>query len=180
MLDKNKYKFSNKEDFNEVYSIAKIQFKKIINNFNELDFRDNFEEIFYNTDNYYKLYLTKNNSILCGNLSYIFEDCAITDIYFWNYILFSTNTKEALFFHEKLFKELSLLGINNTILPLDRSRFRYESFKKYCQKKLFSNSEYKISDPLISKQYENHYLLKINHKNYFKKAKEANVSILHE
>jgi hypothetical protein len=180
MLEENKYKFSNEENFNEVYNIAKIQFKKIINNFNEFDFKDNFGEIFYNTDNYYQLYLRKNDLILCGNLSYIFEDCAITDIYFWNDISFSRNNEEVRFFHEKFFKETSLLGINNTIMPLDKSRFKHEVFKKYCQKIFFSNTEYKTDDPLINKEYKNHYLLKVNHKNYFKKAEEAKVRILHE
>jgi hypothetical protein len=180
MLDRNKYKFSKKENFKDVYNIARIQFKKIINNFNELDFRRNFEEIFYNTDDYYKLYLKKNNLILCGNLSYIFEDCILTDIYFWNDISFPRNNEEVRFFHEKFFKETSLLGINNTIMPLDKSRFRHKSFKKYCEKLFFATGEYKINDPLIKEEYENHYLLKVNHKNYFKKAEEANVRILYE
>ena len=63
MLNKNKYEFSNEENFNEVYSITKIQFKKIINNFNESRFEDNFTEIFYGDQDYHKLFLSKNDSI---------------------------------------------------------------------------------------------------------------------
>jgi len=180
MLEENKYKFSNEESFDDVRKIASIQFRKIIKNFNQSSFNTDLRGLFCGSNDCYKLFLRKNDSILCGNLSYIFEDCVITDIYFWNDILFSRNNEEVRLFHEKFFKETSLLGINNTIMPLDKFRFKHESFKKYCQKMFFSNTECKISDPLINKEYKDHYLLKINHKNYFKKAGEANVRILHE
>jgi len=180
MLNKNKYEFSNEENFNDVYSITKIQFKKIINNFNESRFEDNFTEIFYGDQDYHKLFLSKNDSILCGTLAFKFEEYAFTDIFFWNEINHKRNTKEFRFFCERFFLDTQKIGINNTIMPLDESRFKHEAFKKYCQKIFFSNTEYKISDPLINEEYKNHYLLKVNHKNYFKKAEEAKVRILHE
>ena len=179
-MDENKYEFSHEANSAEVYKIARTQFKKIIKNFNQYDFKDNFEELFHGGDSYYKLFLKKNDIILCGNLSYIFEDCILTDIYFWNDVSFPRNNEEVRFFHEKFFKETSLLGINNTIMPLDTSRFRHESFKKYCKKLFFTTHEYKTNDQLINEAYKNHYLLKVNHKNYFKKAEEANVRILHK
>ena len=45
-MEENKYKFCNNTDEREAYIIAKIQFKKIIKNFQETKFKDNFDELF--------------------------------------------------------------------------------------------------------------------------------------
>ena len=97
-MSDNKYKFSEQEDFEEVYKIAKFQFKKIINNFNEFAFRHNFIELFYGESGCHKLFLRKNDVILCGTLAYLFDDCAFCDIFFWNERYEPTNTKEFRFF----------------------------------------------------------------------------------
>ena len=76
-----KYYFTENADYKEVYLIARAQFKKIINPFDEHKFKDNFEEIFYGDGDYYKLFLKKEGQILCGNLAYIFDDYIFCDIF---------------------------------------------------------------------------------------------------
>lgn len=180
MADEIKYKFSNEEDFDEVYKIASLQFRKIIKNFNQYSFRSNFEDLFYGGDDCKKLFLKENNSIICGALTWTLEDTAFCDIFFWNGISHTQNKKKFRFFSERLFIYTQKKGINNIIIPLDKSRFKYEFFKKYCQKVFFSEEELVLSDKSLIDQYKNHYLLKINYENYFKKAEEANVRILYE
>jgi len=172
-MDKNKYEFSNYENFDEVHKIAKLQFKKIIKNFNQYDFKDNSEDLFYGGDSCYKLFLKKNDVILCGTLAFLFEDCAFCDIFFWNELYQKTNTVEFRYFCEKFFRDTSKIGIKNMIVPMDKSRLKHESFKKYCQKLYFTKDEYFICDEIIEKEYKNHYLLKVNYDDYFKKSKQV-------
>lgn len=179
-MDESKYEFSNEANSTEVYKIAKSQFKKIIKNFNQRAFKDNFEELFDGGDSYYKLFLKKNDVILCGMLSFLFKDCAFIDIFFWNQLYQKTNRTEFRYISEKFMIESSKIGINNAILPVDKSRSKYEIYKKYHQRVFFTEDEYKINDQLIKEAYKNYYLLKINYKDYFKKAEKANARILHE
>lgn len=179
-MDESKYKFSKETNSTEVYKIAKSQFKKIIKNFNQNAFKDNFEELFYGGDSYYKLFLKKNDVILCGTLAFLFKGCAFCDIFFWNELYQKTNTIEFRYFCERFFRNTNKIGIKNMIVPMDKSRLKHESFKKYCQKLYFTKDEYKINDRLIKEAYKNHYLLKVNYKNYFKKAEKANARILHK
>jgi len=179
MLNKNKYEFSNEEDFEFVYKIAKLQFRKIMKNFNESNFRTDIKEFFFGGDDYHKLFLYKNNSLLCGVLTYISNEEAFCDIFFWNQVLCKENTEEFRFFCEKLMMDNQKMGIKNMILPLDKSRFRHESFKKYFQKTFLSKEEFVLSDEQTKKEYKNNYLLKVNCESYFKKAEEAGVRILY-
>ena len=172
-MSDNKYKFSEQEDFEEVYKIAKFQFKKIINNFNEFAFRHNFIELFYGESGCHKLFLRKNDVILCGTLAYLFDDCAFCDIFFWNERYEPTNTIEFRFFCEKFFIDTSKIGINNMIVPMDKSRHKHESFKKYCQKLYFTEKELHVTNSDVKYEYNNHYLLQVNYDNYFKKSKEV-------
>ena len=180
MLEENKYKFSNTANFNEVYNIAKIQFKRIIKDFNTFQFRDNFEEIFYGDEYYHKLFLSKSDSILCGTLAYKFKEYAFTDIFFWNDISHKRNTKEFRLFCERFFLDTQKIGINNMIVPFDKSRFKYELFKKYCQKVFFSKERFIPSDDSLIDEYGDHFLLNVNYENYFQKAEEAGLRILYE
>jgi len=180
MLEENKYEFSNTANFKEVYNISKIQFKKIIKDFSELRFRNNFEEIFYGDQDCHKLFLSKNNSILCGTLAYKFEEYAFTDIFFWNEINHKRNTKEFRLFCERFFLDTQKIGIKNMIVPFDKSRFKYELFKKYCQKVFLSKEEYVPSDNFLINQYGDHFLLNVNYQNYFRKAEEGGLRILYK
>lgn len=170
-----KYYFTENVDYKEVYLIARAQFKKIINPFDEHKFKDNFEEIFYGDEDYYKLFLKKEGQILCGNLAYIFNDYIFCDIFFWNENIFKTNTKEFRFFSERFFLNAEKMGIKNTIIPLDKTRFKYKFFKKYCEKVFLSEDIFKITNNTLNNEYKNHHLLKINHQCYFNKKLCKNI-----
>lgn len=166
-----KYYFTEDVDYKEVYLIARAQFKKIIIPFNEHKFKDNFEEIFYGDEDYYKLFLKKEGQILCGNLAYIFDDYIFCDIFFWNENAFKTNTKEFRFFSERFFLNAEKMGIKNTIIPVDKTRSRYKSYKKYIEKLFLCEDSFVVKDKLLADEYKNHFLLTVNHKNYFAKSK---------
>jgi len=172
-MNRDKYEFSNHENFDEVYKIAKLQFKKIIKNFNQYDFKDNFEDLFYGGDSCHKLFLRKNGVILCGTLAFLFEDFAFCDIFFWNELHQKTNTMEFRYFCERFFRDTNKIGIKNMIVPMDKSRSKHDFFKKYCQKLYFTKDEYDIRDKIIENEYKNHYLLKVNYEDYFKKSKQV-------
>lgn len=165
----NKYKFSREEDFDEIYKIAKFQFKKIINNFNEFEFRDDFTGLFHGR---YKYFLKKNNVILCGALGNVFEDYAISDIFFWNILYEKSNILEYRLFYEEVLSSLSEEGVKNLIIPMHKFRHKYGSFKKQCEKIFFTKTEHKFSDKKLINTYKNHYLLKVDLKEYFEKSKE--------
>ena len=172
-MNSDKYKFSNEANFDEVYKISALQFKKIIKNFNQDNFKDNFEDLFYGGDSCYKLFLKKNDVILCGMLSFLFKDCAFVDIFFWNQLHQRTNTMEFRYISEKFMIETGKMGITNGIVAMDKSRSKHDFFKKYCQKLYFTKDEYDIRDKIIENEYKNHYLLKVNYEDYFKKSKQV-------
>ena len=166
-MEENKYKFCNNTDEREAYIIAKIQFKKIIKNFQETKFKDNFDELFKSDENHYKLFLKERDNLICGTLSYLYKNNALVDIFFWNEIFLHTNSKIFRFFCERFFEETQKIGIENMIVPMEKSRIKHESFKKYCQKLYFTKEEYNISDTELKNEYKNHYLLRVNYKNYY-------------
>lgn len=166
-MEENKYKFCNDTDKREAYTIAKIQFKKIINNFNEKEFKCNFDELFESKKNHHKLFLKDQDNLICGTLSFLYKNNAFVDIFFWNQIFLRTNSKIFRFFCERFFEETQKIGIENMIVPMEKSRIKHESFKKYCQKLYFTKEKYNISDTELKNEYKNHYLLKVNYKNYY-------------
>lgn len=174
-MEENKYEFCNTTDKHEAYMIAKIQFKKIINNFNEREFKYNFDELFESDGNHYKLFLKERGNLICGTLSFFSKNNVFVDIFFWNEVFFRTNSKIFRFFCERFFEETQKIGIENMIVPLDKSRIKHESFKKYCQKLYSTKEEYNISDIELKNQYKNHYLLKVNYKNYYEQKQKSNI-----
>ena len=168
------YSFSTSENFSEVYNIARSQFKKIILDFNEDFFFNDFKELFFGDSNYYKLFMRKQNTIICGTLAYIFNASAFCDIFFWNDDAFKKNTQEFRFFCEYFFNKTKSFGIENMVVPMDKSRHRHSSFKKYCEILYFSKEQYIIKDKNLAEEYANHYLLKVNYNNYFNAVTKAN------
>ena len=65
------------------------------------------------------------------------------------------------------------MGINNVITPLDKSRYRHESLKKYLQKLFFTKKEHKLLDKKLISLYKNYYLLEMNIEEYFEKSQEV-------
>ena len=59
--------------------------------------------------------------------------------------------------------------------------YKHPEREEYIELIQSVNDEHVFHDEALNNiEYKNHYLLKINHKNYFKKAGEANVRILYE
>ena len=96
-----------------------------------------------------------------------------TDIFFWNILYQKTNSLEYRYFCDSNFIALSKMGINNVITPLDKSRYRHESFKKYLQKLFFTKKEHKLLDKKLISLYKNYYLLEMNIEEYFEKSQEV-------
>ncbi len=167
------YSFSNSENFSEVYNIARSQFKKIILNFDEDSFFKDFQELFFGGSNYYKLFMRKKNNIICGTLAYIFDANAFCDIFFWNDEIFKKSTEEFRFFCEYFFNKTKSFGINNMIVPMDKSRKKHVLFKRYCEILYFSKEQYIFQDKNLAEEYSNHYLLKVNYENYFNAIAKA-------
>ena len=59
-INLNNYEFTKDVSYLESYLIAKIQFKKIIKNFNSRKFKKTFDKLFFYEKNY-KSFLKKNN-----------------------------------------------------------------------------------------------------------------------
>jgi hypothetical protein len=172
MLKEVKYKFTEKEEHRECYLITKIQFKKIIKDFNENQFKSNFDEFFYGRDNYYKLFLKKENELLCGSLGYIYQNKIFVDTFFWNQMFNDYNMYMVRAFFEELFKRTSEKNISCAVLPLHKNRKKFKSFKKHNQIFFRSEEEFKTEDQHIKNMYPDHYLLEINYESYFS-ANEA-------
>ena len=172
-MNKNKYEFFDNQEFKEIYQIVKFQFKKIINNFNEFKFHDDLMHLFYYKENGYKCFLRKNNKILCGLFGWRLDNCVFCDIFFWIILYQKTNILEYRHFCERNFRIGYQKGVRNVIIPIDKSRFKYKIYKRYCQKAFFTKIEYKFSDKNLSKYYKNHYLLNVNLKDYFEKSQEV-------
>lgn len=171
-INLNNYEFTKDVSYSESYLIAKIQFKKIIKNFNSRKFKKTFDELFFYEKNY-KSFLKKDDKILCGVVGYLLDDCLFTDIFFWNILYQKTNSLEYRYFCDSNFIALSKMGINNVITPLDKSRYRHESFKKYLQKLFFTKKEHKLLDKKLISLYKNYYLLEMNIEEYFEKSQEV-------
>ena len=171
-INLNNYEFTKDVSYLESYLIAKIQFKKIIKNFNSHKFKKTFDELFFYEKNY-KSFLKKNNKILCGVIGYLLDDCYFTDIFFWNILYQKTNILEYRYFCEGNFRILYKKGIRRIIIPIDKSRFKYEFYKKYCQKALFTKKEHKLLDEKLISLYENYYILEMNIEEYFEKSQEV-------
>jgi hypothetical protein len=165
-MEENKYKFCNDTDEREAYIIAKIQFKKIIKNFQETKFKDNFDELFYDKKNY-KLFLKKGDKLLCGALGFVYENKVFMDIFFWNFLFNDYDMNIVRLFFERFFEETTKINVNEAILPLDKHRKKFESFKKHNQTFFRSCEELQSNDYRVNEQYSHHYLLKVNYKNYF-------------
>ena len=85
-INLNNYEFTKDVSYSESYLIAKIQFKKIIKNFNSRKFKKTFDELFFYEKNY-KSFLKKDDKILCGVVGYLLDDCLFTDIFFLEYFI---------------------------------------------------------------------------------------------
>ena len=173
-INKTDYSFSNSEGFLEGYRIAKTQFKNIMLNFDEENFHKSFIELFFGRDDYYKLFMRKKGRIICGTLSYIFDSSAFCDIFFWNNTIFKRNDQEFRFFCEDFFKKTRDFGIENMIVPMDKTRKRHNLFKKYCESLYSSKEEYIFRDEDLKREYSDHYLLKVNYEKYFNQRKIIN------
>ena len=162
---KNK-EFTHSASYLESYLTARKQFKKIINNFDPKEFKSNFDELFFDEKNF-KLFLKNEDGFICGALGYVYNQRVFMDIFFWNYDLCEYDMNTVRMFFEKFFLETKKLGITEAILPLDKNRKKFLSFKKHNQIFFRSTDELKINDPLINKLYDHQYLLKIDYKKYF-------------
>lgn len=167
-----KQEFTQESNYLQSYLLARQQFKKIINNFDQKEFKSNFDELFFDDKNF-KLFLKNKDDIICGALGYVYEKRVFMDIFFWNYDLGDYNMHTVRTFFEKFFLKTKDIGLIEAILPLDKNRKKFLSFKKHNQKFFRSREEFKIIDPYTVKEYSNHYLLKVNYEDYFSKSKEV-------
>lgn len=161
------YHFAEEANYKESYLIAKLQFTKIINNFNEIKFSYNFNELF-NGQKEYKLFLKKDNRLLCGALGYIYEDKVFIDIFFWNEMSDEYNMEIVRWFFEEFFKRTSQKNISCAILPLDKNRKNFEVFKKHNKIFFRSNKRFDPKDEYVKSLYTDCYLLEINYESYFR------------
>lgn len=160
------YYFTEETNHKESYLIAKLQFTKIINNFNEIKFSYNFNKLFDGEKNY-KLFLKKDNGLLCGALGHIYEDKVFMDIFFWNEMVDEYNMEIVRWFFEEFFRRTSKKNISHAILPLDKNRKKFEFFKKHNKIFFRSNKEFDPKDEYIKNLYTHYYLLEINYESYF-------------
>jgi hypothetical protein len=174
-MEENKYEFCNTTDKHEAYMIAKIQFKKIINNLNQQKFKDDFEELFGMSVGGHNLFMKQGNKLKCGMLAHHVGDNTFTDIFFWNVTNFEPNMHEVRCFFEKFFAQTAEKGIKNMIIPMHKDRKKYESFKNYNKRFFFSDEEFYIEDLYLKNQYPTHYLLKVNYKNYYEQKQKSNI-----
>ncbi len=158
--------FKQDVDYLQSYLTARLQFKKIIKNFDAKEFKLNFDQLFFDKKNF-KLFLQRGDTIVCGGLGYIYGERVFIDIFFWNQDLFEYDMHIVRIFFEKFFLKTKDMGITEAILPLDKNRKRFPSFKKHNQIFFRSREEVEISDPYTAKEYLNHHLLKVNIKKYF-------------
>jgi len=166
--------FSEETNYREAYLITKIQFKKIIKNFNEDDFRSNFDELFYDKKNY-KLFLKNGDKLLCGALGFVYENKVFIDIFFWDFLFNDYDMNIVRLFFERFFQETTKINVNEAILPLDKHRKKFESFKKHNQTFFRSCEELQSNDRRINELYYHHYLLKVNYKNYYEQKQKSNI-----
>lgn len=171
-INLNNYEFTEDVSYSESYLIVKIQFKKIMKNFNSREFKKTFDELFFYEKNY-KSFLKKNDKILCGVIGYLLDDCLFCDIFFWNILYQKTNILEYRYFCETNFRILYKTGIRRIVIPIDKSRFKYEFYKKFCQKALFTKKEHKLLDEKLISSYKNYHLLEMNIEEYFEKSQEV-------
>lgn len=174
----NQYKFFNTADFHETYRIAKIQFRKIISDFNEEKFREEFEELFLDkSESYHTLFLKKDEQLICGGLNFIAEGAIFCDIFFLNLFFFSLTMNEIRVFFGKLCLEAKQKNVNYLILPLDKNRLKYKSFRRYCERLFFTKNEKVLVDVELKEEYENHHLLLVNSDEYLEKIKGVGLDI---
>lgn len=158
--------FTQDSDYFESYLLARKQFKKIINNFDPAEFKSNFDQLFFDDKNF-KLFLRNEDGIVCGALGYIYMEKVFIDIFFWNYDSCEYNMHTVRKFFEEFFLKTQEIGIKEAVLPLDTNRKKFLSFKRHNQIFFRSTKEIKPIDPNIKNQYNHHYLLAVNYKNYF-------------
>jgi len=170
----NNLTFSEEADYREAYLIAKIQFKKIIKNFNEAQFKLLFDQLFHDKKNY-KLFLKKDNTLLCGALGYIHQDRIFIDIFFWNRLMEEYSMNTVRYFFEKFFNKTSKMGIKSAILPLDLNRKKFKSFKKHNEIFFRSEKMFDLKDEYIKTIYTHHHLLEINYKYYFSQNEKIHI-----
>lgn len=160
------YHFTEETNHKESYLIAKLQFVKIIDNFNEIKFNYNFNKLFEHEKGY-KLFLKKNGYLLCGALGHIHEDKVFIDIFFWNEMSDEYNMEIVRWFFEEFFKRTYQKNISGAILPLDKNRKKFEVFKKHNKIFFRSNKEFDLEDKYMKSLYTHCYLLEINYQSYF-------------
>jgi len=161
------YTFTEEVDSKDCYLITKIQFKKIIKDFDEREFKNSFDRFFCGQDNYYNLFLKKDGQLICGALGYIYENKVFMETFFWNEMFKEYEMYIVRGFFEEFFKRTSEKNISCAVLPLYRNRRKFESFKKHNQIFFRSKEELETEDQHIKDMYSQHYLLKINYESYF-------------
>lgn len=167
------YHFTEEANYKESYLIAKLQFRKIINNFNEIKFSYNFNKL-YSGENHYKLFLKKGDSLICGALGHIYEGKVFMDIFFWNEVSYEYNMQIVRLFFEEFFKRTSKKNVFYAILPLDKNRKRFDFFKRHNEIFFRSDKQFDLKDKYLKSLYIHHHLLEIKYESYFSKTGHLN------
>ena len=165
-IDMKTQDFTQDSDYFESYLLARKEFKKIINNFDPVEFKSNFDQLFFDKKNF-KLFLKNSDGIVCGALGYVHMEKVFMDIFFWNHDLCEYNMHTVRRFFEEFFSKTQEMGIKEAVLPLDTNRKKFLPFKNHNQIFFRSTEEAKPTDPNIRNQYNHHYLVTVNYKNYF-------------
>ena len=123
----------------------------------------------------YKLFLKNGDKLLCGALGFVYENKVFIDIFFWDFLFNDYDMNIVRLFFERFFQETTKINVNEAILPLDKHRKKFESFKKHNQTFFRSCEELQSNDRRINELYYHHYLLKVNYKNYYEQKQKSNI-----
>ena len=160
-----KYVFDKSVSYFEAYIIARMQFKKIMKNFNAKKFKNNFDDLFADKETI-KLFMYDNDVLKCGAMCLTLEDVMFVDTFFWNQKEFATNKEEVRIFLDELFELATQQGIITMVVPLDADRKRFNQFNKWVETLFHTSKDFKHKDPLIATQYRNHRLLEVDIKKW--------------